>query len=190
MLLVQTPDQVKAGFNSALINSDGAKLRSVLSARELNGATAKACTSFLTFVTKPRIGKVGSYGDQARTKFTSILDAKSPMTVKFRPTGGADIHLLPNRKYAFEPALTADSKKASTGFADLAFWAAHLEAKTGAKGTLNRALYSHKLVQSWVPKFESWGIKGSIEGETKKYMTWKLILATSAKEIAKMKGGQ
>jgi hypothetical protein len=187
VLALQTGDQIKSTFNDAIIKSDGAKLHSVLSAKELNGATAKACTQFLTLVTKPRIPKVGVYTDQARKTFLSILDPKSPMTIRFRSNSGADIQFLEKRKWAFEPALTPDGKKAQNGFADLAFWCAHLDAQKTAKGRLDRAKQAHNQVKAWIPKFESYGIKGSIDGESKKYMNWKQILDTSAKEIAKIK---
>jgi hypothetical protein len=186
----QTADQVKDLFNSAIINSDGQKLHAAFSEEELNGATPKACSLFLELVTKPLISKIGTY-DQFRT-FQSILDPRSPMSIKFRPTGGANIHITENRAYAFEPVVitTKSGHKSSTGFADLAFWAAHNDKTTkAASGSLNRAIAAHRMFETWVPQFTKMGIKGSIDPETKKYMTWVQVLDSSQKEITKMRSG-
>ncbi|MEI8281326.1 MAG: hypothetical protein WCG75_02875 [Armatimonadota bacterium] len=192
-LTFQTTDQIKSTFNSALIHSDGAKLYSTYSPTELNGASAKACTSFLQLVTKPRIPLIGTYGDLARTKFLSILDPKSPMSIKFLPTGGASINIVKSRAYAFEPDVVpfGKSQRVSTGFAVLAFWAAHEDKLTKtAHGRLNRALAAHNLVKSWVPQFEKMGIKGSFDPDSKKYMSWREIIKSSQEEIDKMKSGK
>lgn len=185
ILLAQTTDQVKSAFDQAMRRADGGKLHSVLSEKELNGASVKACSSFLALVVKPRLAKIGTYDTSG--KMTGVLDPKSPMTIKFRDTGGANMVISDARTYAFEPAIAAGAKKVTTGFADIAFWAAHIEARSKGKTTIERAIASHKLVESWVPKFKAWGIKGSTDNESKKYMTWSQILATSAKEIEGLK---
>ncbi len=184
-LTFQTTDQIKGTFNSALIHSDGAKLYATYSPTELNGASAKACTSFLQLLTKPRIPLIGTFSDLKRTKFLSILDPKSPMSIKFLPTGGASINIVKSRTYAFEPDVVPFGKslRVSTGFAVLAFWAAH-EDKS------NRALAAHNLVKSWVPQFEKMGIKGSFDPDSKKYMSWREIIKSSQEEIDKMKSGK
>jgi hypothetical protein len=184
----QTTDQIKSTFNSALIHSDGVKLFSTYSPSELNGASAKACTSFLQLVTKPRIPLIGIFSDPKRTKFLSILDSKSPMSIKFLPNGGVSINIVNFRSYAFEPDVVPFGKslRVSTGFAVLAFWAAYEDKSTkDAHGRLNRAHAAHNLVKSSVPQFEKMGIKGSLDPDSKKYMTWRQIISSSQKEIDK-----
>ncbi|MBI1333292.1 MAG: hypothetical protein GC165_10485 [Armatimonadetes bacterium] len=183
-----TQAQAKAAFSQAIANSDGAKLYSVLSPNEIRGVTAKACSDFLLLVTKPSLPNLGVY-DQQGNKI-GILDPKCPLTYKFRETGGADMEVLNNRTYIFEPVVAKFSTgyKATTGFADLAFWASHNMVRS-EKGTLNRAIASHKLVLSWVPKFKKMGITGSVEPESKKFMTWDETMKSSQQEIDKMRSG-
>ena len=187
----QSSDEAKSIFNSALINSDGAKLYSILDPAELKTTSAKACSQFLALVTKPRIPLIGSY-DQTRTKFLPITDSKSPMTMRFKQTGGASIIVQDKRKYAFEPTVVWVGKKVkvSTGFATIAFWASHQDKSTkSARGLVNRAMASHNMVKSWVPQFLKMGIKGSIDPEVGKYLTWSQIMDSSQKEIDKLKSG-
>jgi hypothetical protein len=185
-----TVEQVKQAFNEAIFHSNGAKLFATYPPQELNGATAKACTEFLNLVTKPRIPKVGST-DMSLKYFTSILDPKSSLTVLFLNDGGANILIAKPRKYAFETPVyqVQGENKATTGFATLAFWAAHQDPKTKAVTTsTDRAIAAHRLLETWIPKFKKMGIKGSIEPETRKYMNWSQVLDASRAEIKKLGG--
>lgn len=195
-LLLATPtsklsvEQVKQAFSEAVTRSNGAKLFAAYPSQELNGATTKACTEFLNLVTKPRIPKVGNT-DMSQKYFTSILDPKSALTVKFQADGGATTLIMKPRKYAFDTPVyqVKGENKATTGFATLAFWAAYQDPKTKAITTsTDRAIAVHRLLEAWIPKIQKMGIKGSIDPETKKYCTWSQVLDASRAEIKKLGG--
>lgn len=177
-------ERVRAIFNRAILTSNGAKLRSVLSDKELNGATAKACTDFLQAVTMPEIRKIITTG-KGFNHYVRLGNKDCPVSYQFLPNGRTKINLGYKQPYSFEPIVIQSNgrSKSGTGFADLAAWAANQEAVFARKQPIPRPQFAHNMLKNWIPKFLAFGIKGSVEAKSQTYLTWYQILAKSQQEL-------
>lgn len=180
-----TEEQVQTLFDQAMKQSDGEYFHQVMHPTEVKGVSKSACTKFLTLIVEPWY-KGPSIQKTANGSPISWSSPQCQFVIKFQPQGGVNYVATNSREFLFHTPTTqvGEGYKSLVGFADLLFARAG-EQSMSIKGRLAQMKNAQKLVEGWIAKVKPMGIKGSIDSDTNKWVTWEQIIKESRAEITK-----
>jgi len=180
-----TEDQVQTLFDEAMKQSDGELFHQVMHPDEVKGVSKAACTKFLNLIVKPWYEGPSIERTQAGIP-VSWDSPKCQFVIKFQPEGGVSYVATDDREFLFHtPVVTVgQGAKSAVGFADILFARAGEQSMT-ISGKVARMKNAQKLVEGWIAKVKPMGIKGSVDSDTKKWVTWESIIKESRAEVAK-----
>lgn len=186
-----TEEQVQTLFDQSMKNSDGELFHQVMLAAEVKGVSKSACTKFLALIVEPWY-KGPSIQRAANGSPISWSSPQCQFVIKFQPQGGVNYVATNDREFLFHTPTTqvGEGYKSVVGFADLLF-ARGAEQSMSLSGKIAKMKNTQKLVEGWITKVKAMGIKGSIDSDTNKWVTWEQIIKESRAEITKAeKGGR
>jgi hypothetical protein len=185
----KSSEQLAAAFDSALSKMDGAKLLTTLRAKEVQGLKASQVQQFLKYVMKPVINGKGLMVAPGQSPL-NWRDPKSKVIIAFQKTGTTNFEVVNSRNMLFKTPVVKEGAgyKSTVSFGQMMFFAAYQTARIDTKRTTSKAQYAQKLVESWIPKLKSLGVKGTVDPEIDQFQTWDVLIKSSRGEITKPAG--
>ena len=183
-----TEEQVEVMFDRAMRQADGTEFRQVMHPDEVKGISAAVCTKFLaTFVGPWYKGPSIQVKSGVRVPWSS---GACDLEIQFRPEGGITYTAVNDREFVFRTPViqVAGGAKSSVGFADILFGIA-AERAIEEPTRLAKMKRAQKLVEGYIATTKKMGIKGSIDSDTGKWVTWETVIAESRAEVKKAEGG-
>lgn len=181
-------EQVEVMFDRAMRQADGKEFRQVMHPDEVKGVSEAVCTKFLTIFVGPWYkGPSIQMKGGVRVPWSS---GACDLEIQFRPEGGITYMAVNNREFVFRTPVVqvGGGAKSSVGFADILFGIA-AERTIEEKTRLAKMKQAQKLVEGYIATAKKMGIKGSIDSDLGKWVTWDVVIAESRAEVKKAEGG-
>jgi hypothetical protein len=180
----KTPEELNRAFNEGWVNGNPAMMLSTLRSAEMKGLSPKSIRTFWEIVIRPMLQHDSLFISRSGQKL-KWLDQKNTLQIVFRPTGGCGYAVLDSRPYLFKSPVMKDGTgyKSTVTIGQLMFSSAAILSSSSKRNMIQEWEDGQKLVESWIPKIAASGIKGTIDPETNRFNTWKVVITQSRAEI-------
>lgn len=178
-------------FDRALLAADGAALRTVMHPKIVRNSPASGdqLTTFLKTIFWPSLAN-----SMARTRAGTPIPIRSKANVlhfEFQDAAGWNTVLrnAGDPSPVFRPVITRTSEgyRVVTDYVVLTFFAADTRANSPRRNRYEEMQDSQRFVEDWAPRLDRLGIKGGSDGWQNPFRPWRVVIASSRKEVERMR---